>query len=171
MPIKSLPLPALTLGLAMAAPPALAQSTGELLLQMNGEEIAVPLWGSQSDWSGSDTYPSINIYARAFNADGEDPLVVTLGFDAGNWIPDLEEMRVTRYEDGAAVQKLFGGHDAEDGGVAVTLDSHEMEGELLTLTGRVSGALGTSENFGRDIDLAAGGPVEGSFRVTLQKLE
>ncbi|MEQ9257717.1 MAG: hypothetical protein RIG84_01320 [Roseovarius sp.] len=140
-------------------------------LVIAGEERIIPLWAEQSDWSGSANWPSISIYARAYNEDGEDPLVVTLSFEAGNWVPGGEEMRITKYSDGQADYKLFGGGDEEDGAISVSLDSHEMSGTTLSLTGSVDGQLGTSENYGRDIDLSEAVTVAGTFAVTLEELE
>jgi hypothetical protein len=151
--------------------PVPAQSSGELALTIAGEEQIVPLWGQQSDWSGGESWPSINLYARAFNDDGEDPLVVTLSFEAPGWNPGMAEMRLSRYEDGEVVLRLFAGEDEEDGLLSVALDGHAVDGSLLALTGRVEGTLGTSDTQGREIDLFEGVPVEGTFAVTLEKLD
>ncbi|MEQ6250371.1 hypothetical protein ABMC89_15860 [Sulfitobacter sp. HNIBRBA3233] len=170
MSAKIITLSATVLAVGLATP-TIAESTGELVLTIAGEEEVIPLWGTQSDWSGSANWPSINIYARSFNEDGEDPLVVTLGFDAPGWTPSQAEMRLSRYEGGDAVLKLFANEDEEDGGLAVKLDSHALEGTLMSLTGSVTGTLGTSDNYGRDIDLSDGIPVDGVFTVTLEELD
>ena len=151
--------------------PSFAESTGDLILTIAGEKQVVPLWGTQSDWSGGENWPSISLYARTFNDKGEDPLVVTLSFDAAGWKPSQSEMRLSRYKDGEAVLKLFANEDEEDGALSVTLDSHEVDGTMLRLTGSVQGMLGTSENYGRDINLSDGVPVEGTFAVALEELE
>ncbi|SDZ24426.1 hypothetical protein SAMN05444004_10898 [Jannaschia faecimaris] len=153
------------------AAPGHAQNVGELTLNLAGEEQVVPLWDRQSDWSGSENWPSINIYARAFNNDGEDPLVVTLSFDAPGGNTSRKEMGLSRYENGETTLRLFGGEDEEDGALSVTLESYVFDGSQLSLIGRVQGMLGTSENFGRDIDLSDAVEVEGTFAVTLEKLE
>jgi len=170
MSLKTATLSATLVTFGFAAP-APAQSTGELILAIAGEEQIIPLWGQQSDWSGGESWPSVSLYARAFNDDGEDPLVVTLGFDAAGWKPSLAEMRLSRYEDGEVVLRLFAGEDSEDGALSVTLDSHEVDGTVLSLTGSLEGTLGTSENLGRDIDLSDGVPVKGTFAATLEELE
>jgi hypothetical protein len=170
MPSKSAILTATAFSVALAAP-ALGESVGEMSLTIAGEEHVVPLWGSQSDWSGGESWPSINIYARAFNEDGEDPLVVSLGFEAPRWTVGGTEMRLTRYENGEVAQRLYSGEDADEGGLLVSIDAHEVNGTELTLTGRFEGTMGTSENSGRDIDLSDGVPVAGTFEVTLAELD
>lgn len=169
----SLRTAALSAALAAFGPaaPAIAQSAGELTLTLAGEERVVPLWASQSDWSGGESWPSINIYARAFDENGENPLVVSLGFDAPGWTPGRAEMQLTSYEDGEAVLQLFSGEDEEEGALSVVVDGHEVDGTTLTLTGSFDGTMGTSDNFGRDIDLSDGVPVTGTFAVTLDELE
>lgn len=153
------------------ATPGLAQSTGEIALTIAGEEHVFPLDSSQSDWSGRESWPSISLSARAFNDDGEDPRVVSFSFDAGNWMPSLPELRFTRYEDGKAVQKLFSAEDAEDGALQVTLDSHSVTGSQLSVSGSIEGSMGTSDNYGRDIDLSDSVPVSGTFTATVEKLD
>ncbi len=160
--------PLIALGLAT---PALAESTGEIALTIAGEDLVLSLRGGQSDWSGSANWPSVSLSARAFNADGEDPVVLSLSFDAANWTPSVPELRLTRYEDSQAVEKLFSGEDQEDGALTVTLGSHDLNGTTLSLTGSFQGTMGTSDNYGRDIDLSQGQPVEGTFEVTVEQLE
>lgn len=160
--------PLLALGLGA---PASAEGTGQIALTIAGEDLVLPLRGGQSDWSGSANWPSISLSARAFNEDGEDPIVVNLSFDAANWAPSLPELRLTRYEDSQVTETLFSGEDEDDGALSVTLDSHDLQGTTLTLTGRFQGTMGPSENYGRDIDLSKGQPVEGTFEVTVEELD
>lgn len=158
----------LALGLST---PAHSGGTGELILTVDGEERVVPLWENQSDWSGSENWPSVNIYARAFNEAGENPLVVTLGFEAPQGTPGSPELTVTQYEDGAVAERLFSGSDAEDGGLSVVLERQMVDGSTLSLSGSFTGTIGTSENRGRDIDLSNGIAVQGTFSVTLDELK
>lgn len=148
-----------------------AEGTGELTLNMAGTEYIVPLWSEQSDWSGGESWPSINIYARALSENGGDPLVVTLSFEASRWDPAVPELEVMRYEGGELAERLFAGEEQARGALSVNLDGHEFDGSTLNLTGSFEGTLGPSENRGWDIDLSEGVPVAGNFAVTLEALE
>ena len=156
---------------SLSAAPCFAQSSGEITLTVGGEELVVPLWSGQSDWSGGESWPSVNIYARAFNENGEDPLVVTLGFEAPGWTPDVSELQVTRYEGGEVRRRLYSGEDEDEGGLAVTIDSHAIDGTTLNISGRFDGMMGTSESFGRNVDLSDPVPVAGTFAIALEELE
>lgn len=80
-------------------------------------------------------------------------------------------MDLSRFEDGERVTQLFGREEAERGGIVIELDTYAIDGTRLDLTGRFSGTLGPSENYGRDIDLSEGVAVSGSFSVSLQTLD
>lgn len=80
-------------------------------------------------------------------------------------------MQLSRVEGGDRVLQLFGQEESERGGLTVQLDSHEIDWTQLSLNGQFTGQLGTSENYGRDIDLSGGKPISGSFAVTLEMLD
>jgi hypothetical protein len=98
-------------------------------------------------------------------------LTLGLSFEASGWSPSGAEMDLSRFDGGERVLRVFGREEAERGGLAIELEEHEIDGGRLSLTGRFTGALGPSENFGRDIDLSDGVPVSGRFSVTLETLE
>lgn len=151
------------------AAPAAAQEGGEVVLTLDGEEVAFPLWESQSDWSGgAGPWASINIYARPTDPEAwERYKTFTLGF-SGTENAGSPEASLSRMQ-GDALQRLHS--DDEAGSLAVSLDGASVEGEFLTLSGTVSGAFGPSDNFGRDIDMSDPVPIEGRFSVTLGPVE
>ncbi len=149
--------------------PAIAQNADEVTILIDGEEHILSLWAEQSDWSGSESWPSISILARGSN--GAGTLTLGLSFEASGWSPSGAEMDLSRFDGGERVLHVFGQEEAERGGITVELDGHEIDGSRLSLTGRFTGTLGPSKNFGRDIDLSDGVPVSGSFSVTLETLE
>lgn len=148
-----------------------AQSSGEITVMIAGAERTIPVWAEQSDWSGSEDWPSINIYARDFRDEGEEPAMVSLSFEASRWQPGVPEMDMVLYENRKPVGELFAREENERGGLTVTLESHEIDGALLSISGIFEGTLGPSDNNGRDIDLSEGVPVTGRFTVTLDQLE
>lgn len=150
---------------------ALAQSTGEMILTVAGEERIIPIWSEQSDWSGSENWPSISIFARDVSDDAAEPALVTLGFEAPSWQPGAPEMELVLYESRQRVGSLHAREEEDRGGLTVTLDSHSIDDSRLSLNGSFEGVMGPSDNHGRDIDLSRGVPVSGTFAVTLEALE
>ena len=153
------------------ATPSQAQSSGELTVIIAGDVRTIPVWPEQSDWSGSERWPSINIYARDFRDEGQEPAMVSLGFEAPDWKPGSPEMDMVLYENRKPVGTLFARENEEGGGLTVTLDSHALDGSSLSMSGSFKGTLGPSDNYGRDIDLSQGVPVTGRFTVTLDQLD
>ncbi|KPP83648.1 MAG: hypothetical protein HLUCCA08_07565 [Rhodobacteraceae bacterium HLUCCA08] len=147
------------------------QSSGTVTLIIADEERTIPVWSDQSDWSGGESWPSINIYARDFSDDGEEPALMSLSFEASGWQPSVPEMDMVLYENRKSVGKLFAREEEERGGLAVTVDSHAFDGASLSLTGSFEATLGSSDNYGGDIDLSQGIPVTGTFDVVLEALE
>lgn len=148
----------------------LAQSTGAVTLTIEGKERIIPI-SEQSEWYGGEIRPYISLDARALDDNGREELVMGLGFQATRWEASSPEMTLWRFEDGTLVQRLFAYQEEERGALTVTLDSHELDGTKLNLTGRLEGTLGTSESRGREIDLSDGVPVVGTFAVTLEQLD
>lgn len=145
----------------------LAQSTGTVTLTIEGEEWIIPISG-ESEWYGGEKRPHISLSARALDDNGREELSMGLSFDAARWDASAPEMTLWRFEDGELVQHLRAYQEEERGALTVTLDSHELDGTTLNLTGRLEGTLGTSESRGRNIDLSDGVPVVGTFAVTLE---
>lgn len=154
----------LALSLAGAAQ---AEEAGTLTLDLGGESHSFTLWADQSDWSGSESYASVNIYARP---DGDATRaaygILTLGFELAGGSTNAPEASLTRL-DGDTRVKLFSQGDADEGGLTITADSSSVSGDELTVSGNFSGDMGISENYGRDIDLSDAVAFTGTFDVVL----
>jgi hypothetical protein len=161
------PLPLLLLACSVGA--AHAEERGDLALTIDGETYAYDLWASQSDWSGSPDYGSLSIYAQPVD-DASPYGALSLGFSFAGTNADLGELRVSTVADGETTRH-YAGEDAEDGALTVTLASSSVSGEELSVAGSFEGRAGPSDNFGRDIDLAAGMDIEGTFDVVLAPYE
>jgi hypothetical protein len=154
--------------LALASP-AVAEEGGEVVLTIGGEDFVFPLWESQSDWMDGGAFSSVNIYSRPTDEETWARFkTFTLGFSGPISAPGDPEASLTRIVDGER-QELYS--EDEAGGLAVAIDEASVEGELLTVSGTLSGAFGTSENWGNDIDLSEPVPISGRFMVTLGPVE
>lgn len=150
---------------------AQAEEAGTLTLDIDGESYAYTLWAGQSDWSGSESYASTNIYTQpAEGGDESDYKTFTLGFEVIGGSASSAEARLTRLIDEERV-RYFGNEDEDEGGMSITVDEMSTSGEELSVSGSFSGQMGTSENYGRDIDLEDGLSVSGTFDVTLGPVE
>lgn len=148
-----------------------SQSSGTVTLIVADQERTIQVWSDQSDWSGGESWPSINIYARDFSDSGEEPALISLSFEAAGWQPSAPEMDLVLYENRKSVGRLFAREEEERGGLTVIVDSHAFDGTSLSLSGSFEGTLGPSDNYGNDIDLSQGVPVTGTFDVVLETLE
>lgn len=160
--------------LALAGPlalatPAAAQEGGEVVLTIDGEEIVFALWEGQSDWSGNESWASTNIYTRAQGEDWDRYKTLTLGFGGPLAAMGTPEASLSRVVSGDEMEQLYSQDEAGD--LAVTIEEAQVEGEFLSVSGTVSGVFGTSDNWGRDIDLSDPVPFEGRFDVTLGPVE
>lgn len=153
------------------APPALAEEGGELRLVIDGTPHVFTLWNEQSDWSGSESYASVNIYSRPSDDASQDLFsTFTLGFDlvngaASNGEAGLQERR----ED--SVLRRYGETDEDAGGLVVRIENSSVSGDELSVAGSFQTQMGASENYGRDIDLSDPVTVEGTFDVILGPVE
>lgn len=153
------------LSLALAAPcVALAEEQGSIAATIDSEERSYNLTPSQSDWSGwgNGGGGSVSIIAGEDAPDG-GWYDFSLGF---SWAGDT----ASNPEISAKLDdtKLFGD---EDTGVSVTLSSVSIDGDFLTVSGDFEGAIGPSQNRGRDIDADGRVPISGTFDVTLGPVE
>ncbi|WP_288927506.1 hypothetical protein [uncultured Maritimibacter sp.] len=157
------------LAVASSAGAVLADEAGTLTLDIAGETHSFTLWAHQSDWSGSETYASVNIYARPeTDATREAYGILTLGFEVAGGSANAPEASLTRI-DGDERVKLYSTDDA--GGLSITPDIASVSGEELTVSGSFAGEMGISENYGRDIDLNDPLAVSGTFDVVLGPVE
>ncbi|WP_112320562.1 hypothetical protein [Oceanibium sediminis] len=156
------------LALTLMATPLAAEEAGTITLETGGETVEFTLWAAQSDWSGSESYASFNIYSRPVDRDATDLSLFTLGGEVAGGKGSNPEIRMTRVE-GDTRTNLFGEDD--DTGLEVTVDSFTVEGEFLSLSGSFTGKVGPSDNYGRDIIMDAAEDVSGTFTVTLGPVE
>ena len=148
---------------------AQAEERGTLALTVDGESHEYELWAEQSDWSGSESFGSVSIFARPVDRDmALGSIMFGFSLAAGN--AELGEINLRTGHDGETV-RYFAGADPEEGGLAVTLDEASVSGEELSVTGSFRTQAGTSENFGRDIDLTDPMQIEGTFDVVLAPYE
>ena len=147
-----------TLGLA-----ADAEEGGEVVLDVDGETHAYTLVPGQSDWSGSESFGSASIYASP-DDNASHLQSMMFGFSLAGGAAEGGEINLRTVSDGETI-RYYAGEDAEEGGLVVTLESASVSGEELSLTGSFQTELGTSENYGRDIDLSEAMAMQGTFNV------
>ncbi|SPF77128.1 hypothetical protein ALP8811_02151 [Aliiroseovarius pelagivivens] len=142
-----------------------AEEAGTASLTVDGTEYQFKLNAMQSDWSGSESYASLNIWLSGADDDTRKTFPgMTLGFEYVGGQPNAVEMRLMKYE-GGKTQRLYGNPDTS----ALVLDqaSVVIDGNEISLSGTFSSSFGTSGDFGRTIDYSSGISAEGSFSVTL----
>lgn len=166
------PIMTLLAVLVLAPIAALAEEGGMVTLDIGGAAYEFPLEAGQSDWNGYEAYGavfgSVNIYTRPTDEATRALFKqLTLGFSlekAGTVAP---EFSLNRMVDGE-LAKLFGSKDTS---AEVTVEAAVIDGDYLILSGSFSGDLGTSRNYGGDIDLSDPVPVSGRFEVTLLSIK
>lgn len=161
-------------GLAAAivagASAATAESGGEFEVAIGAEAFRFPLQPGQSDWSGRPGWISVSLRARpADEAAWARFRSLALGFEYAGGAVSLQELTLLRVSGEGELQRLYA--EAEAGGLEVTVDRAEIDGDVLTLEGRFSAETGPSEDRGRTIDLADPLPVAGSFAATVPRLD
>jgi hypothetical protein len=161
---------ATTLLSAGFAIPLAAQETGQLNVTIGEASYAFPLWDSQSDWSGSENYATINIYARPTDEETWALFkTLTLAFEYTGGTVNHPELSLSRVQKDGELESLFSERDSDS--VVVTVDSIAADGDFLSLSGNLSGALGPSTDFGRTVDLDSSLSISGTFDVTLGPIE
>lgn len=152
-----------------ASGPGLAEEGGAVALTVAGETYDFPLEASQSDWSGSESWPSINIYTRPVDEETWAKFKgFTLGFDAPSG--DVSRLGATlTTADGDELTRYFA--DPDQTPMTFDLRMLSMEGEFMTIEGTLTATMGTSDNYGRDIDLSDTVEVSADVAVTLGPIE
>jgi hypothetical protein len=159
-----------TAAAVVAAAPAAAEEGGVVEPVIGAEEFRFPLQASQSDWSGSADWASVSIRARPVDeAAWARFKALSLSFDYAGGAVSTPELRLLRVVGEGEMQRLYA--EAEAGGLEVTVDRAEAQGDFLTVEGRFSAEMGPSEDYGRTVDLSDPIPVAGSFAVTLGPVE
>lgn len=148
---------------------AWAEEGGEALLTVADVEQAFAL-ATSSDFSGSPDFPSVNLsLSGPRDGNATDVVSVMLGFEIhGDEAPSPEARLLRRV--GEETEWLFCYSEAEPGGLTVALEEFAIDGDLMSVHGQFSCNFGTSENYGRDIDLSDPLAVSGQFNVTLERL-
>lgn len=155
--------------ICVLAAAAQAEERGTLALTIDGESYDYELWAAQSDWSGSESFGSVSIFAQPVDRDvALGSIMFGFSLAAGN--AERGEINLRTEQDGETI-RYFAGADPEEGGLAVTLDEASVSGEELSVTGSFRTQAGTSDNFGRDIDLTDPMQIEGTFDVVLAPYE
>lgn len=148
---------------------ASAEEGGEMTLDIGGQTVAVPMQPVQSDWSGSESWASVSIYGQPTDAAVfETYKAFSLAFELVNGTAGSGEARLSTSSDGEIVRYFA---DQSDDLLEVTVDSVDISSQLLTVVGTFAATMGTSENFGRDVDTSDPIEVTGEFSVTLGPVE
>ncbi len=149
---------------------AWGQAGGEASVTVGDAEYAFTLNAAQSDWRGSASLPSISMsLAAGGEARESGVLALSLGFEMTGGQLISAEARLLR-KSGDGTEWLYCEDEIESGGLAIEVETIAEDGETLSVQGRMTCELGTSENFGRDIDLSNAVPVSSAFNVKLQRL-
>lgn len=158
-------------GLVMATCAA-ADDGADLELTIDGIETPVTL-GWSSGVSGKADYPSAKLVLmqRGEGEDEGDLLMVSLGIETFRGKITHVEARLTRQIDDEQLPPRFCYDELERGGLTVDLDEFTETDSGWTVVGQFSCAFGSTENFGRDIDLDDAIEVSGSFNTTLEHAE
>ena len=154
---------------------AVAEEGGAVTIEIDGQTYQFPLWAQQSDWSGwgapDNPSGSVNIYARPTDeATWALFKTLSLGFSFAGTVASNPEANLVRIVEGEQ-QRLFAGDDADEGGLSVSLTDIRVDGTELTVAGSFQGQMGTSPNYGRDVDLSSPVPLHGTFEVVLGPVE
>ena len=156
--------------IGLTAATATGAEDSRALISIGDSEYAFTLRSEQSDWVGSTSFGSVSIRLIP-NEEGREAgwTGLSLGFEISGDQARNGEARLTRRVD-SGFQNLFCEDDSEGGALVVELESVAMENETLSIDGRMACQLGTSENFGQDIDLSDPLEISGSFVLALPKL-
>ena len=146
-----------------------AEEGGKLVLDIDGQTYDYALVPSQSDWSGSESFGSVSIYANPVEKSTTVKSMM-FGFSLASGTADLGEINLRGVTEGEKTQ-YFAGEDVEEGGLAVTVDSVSVSGDELSVAGSFQTRLGTSDNYGRDIDFSEAIEMQGTFDVVLGPVE
>lgn len=147
---------------------AVSQESGEALVTLDGVEYVAELDGEQSDWD-----PSGSV-SMAFRSKDRDALASFAGFSLSFSFqgPSAygQQLDLVLLPEGK-LERLFSKAESESGGLVVELENVSQDAERLTMSGTLSGQLGTTDNFGRTVDLSNPVAVEAKFSVIVEQLD
>lgn len=145
---------------------ASADEMGQAALFIDGEKHQFELNAQQSDWSGSADYASVNITLKAAHETTRSLYpALSVGFEYSGGQVRAIEIRLMKKADSGGILRLYGAPDT--GRITLEEGSFAVAGQELSFSGGLETMLGTSENFGRDIDLSNPLKVTGTLTVTL----
>ncbi len=145
---------------------AQAEEGGQVDITIGEDSYVFPLLVSESDWSGSENFTSVNLHTSPTDDETRGRFkTFVIGFEYLSGAVNNPEIRLERVQDDGSEQELFG--EDEQGDVVVTVDSISVDDGMLKVAGKMSGSVGPSDNSGFTIDLSEPVEVSGSFDVVL----
>lgn len=157
---------------AAAAPAAAQEVLGTIAGTLGGEArewyVTASDEGSQSDWSGSDTWATVSLMGHAaadttFRTREALSIGFTLTERAGATDPE-----VSYFVEG--ISKAYVGNPDETG-LTITVDDYAFAEGVLTLSGTVTGTLAYSEDFGRSLDQGDTVEIDVAFETAVRELQ
>ena len=156
--------------IAMLAAPVFAQEPlqegGRIDMTIGETPHVFVLDAGESGWSGSENFAAISLHAQPAD-DAQDPRFrsLVLSFEYMGGPVNNPEVRLTRVNGDGSSEDLLGKGDVSS--IVVTIDTIAADRDMLTLSGNVSGALGTSDDAGLTVDMDTPLTISGRFDVVL----
>jgi len=160
---------AIALIISLAANASLAQEAGEVRVTLDGREHVALLDPTQSD---GQAYGSVSLSFRSVDRDDRQLFAsLFLGFTyfANREVVDAPDLQILRFPDGKS-EYLASQKKEEEGGLVVEILSFSDDCQYLTMSGILHGRMGTTENYGRTIDLSVPLDVKAEFSFVVDYL-
>lgn len=162
-----------TIPLVLIAPflatPVFAQEIGAASLTIDGTTQSFPL-SNESDFAGSAQFPSVNMVFNAPREGNETGFTkLSIGFELGGGAVRGEQADLMGKIDDEWTYFACQSEEFK-GKLSLDIEETSVEGDLMTLKGRLACMMGTTVNFGRDIDMSSPMEVTGDFEATLERL-
>ena len=158
--------------LTAAAPGSAQDVRGEITATLDGEERQWFVTGtnlvSQSTWSGNVSYAKVELYGHASDetiTDAGEALQINFGVltqDDGSASSELPEM--TYLADGMGESYVAN----SDTGADVRVESIEIDGSQLSISGTFEASLAFTGDLGQTIDQSRTKPIRGRFDAEIK---